>query len=110
MACGVPQICNFETTGKELVGDSGAGIVVKSTYAMTVANMTDIKLISIQDLAEAMKYMYYNDTSEYSNNAIKKAKEYDINIIKQMWVDLIDKVTIHPDDKIPDYNTGGLGL
>lgn len=92
MACGLPQIVNEATTGEELVKHPDTGIACKAVYPQLVSSLTDIFLIGIDELVDAMKEMYNNKDlrEEYSKKAIKHAKKYNLKSVKQMWVDLID--------------------
>ena len=101
MACGKPQICNVETTGRELVESSNSGIAVPSVCKQMQQNYSEIALIDEDKLAESMKEMFHSKKLEdYKNNSLKKAEEYEISKVKQMWVDLIDKVS----NKIDKFN------
>ena len=110
MSCGKPQIVNAATTGKELVKDSEAGIAVDAVYPEMLSTFSDIQLISIGGLVEAMSEVFINPKESWSTNAREKAKEYEKSKILERWTETIKEVSTKGNDNLIDYEYGELGL
>jgi len=110
MSCGKPQIVNIATTGKELVADSGAGIAVDAVYPEMLSTFSDIQLISIGGLVDAMSKVFSEPETSWGEKARDKALEYEKEKILNKWTELINDIFEGKKDKKINYNDGELGL
>jgi len=94
MACGTPVIMPDNTTGPELVGESGAGLLAECKMSVTNPLISDISYVDPYKLAECLEKMYLSEKlrKKFSSNGIKFAKERDWSKITQKWVKLMEVV------------------
>ena len=110
MACGIPQVFPNNTTGPELVGESKAGLLADIGMNNTTPLISDVQLVSPVSLAKCMHELYINKElrAESAKNAQKHAKNYEINNIMKLWVDLFKKV--EENELKVDYTKNKMGI
>lgn len=94
MACGIPCIFGNHTTGPELVGENGAGLLAGIRATMPTPLISDVSLVDPVNLMECMRKMYEDTTFRKvcSKNALAGAKKYDWGMITKKWEKLVDAV------------------
>ena len=94
MASGTPVIMPNNTTGPELVKESGAGLLAECKLNVTVPIISDISYVDPFDLAKQIETIYKDEKLRMrcSRNGIKFAQKFKWDIIIKKWVKLFDAI------------------